>query len=276
LILATKMINFVKTYQKTSCIIRIMKQEIRKNTILDMLNQSDAVSIKEIAVACGVSDITARRDLVELEKEGYIIRTHGGAIRSEAVTNLFSFDTKLQRNRDKKMKVCETASRFVQPGDILFIDCGSTLYHLAGFIRNLKGIKVITNSLPIVSELIHSPGISIILVGGEVVNDRRAIYGPAAERCIAGYHARKAFVGADGASLKSGLSSYDDKESAITRRMIENADEVFLLCDSTKLEQDAFIRFAPLSVVDHLITNPGIDPVILARYQENKIDIITN
>jgi DeoR family fructose operon transcriptional repressor len=142
-------------------------------------------------------------------------------------------------------------------------------------MKNIRDLKIITNSLPLISELINYPGIRITMIGGDVVSERRAIYGPAAERSIEGYHAHKAFIGADGVSLKKGLSSYDDKESAITGSMIENADEVYLLCDSTKLERDSFIRFAPLSTIDHLITDPDVNPEIRKEYMKNTVDIIT-
>jgi len=252
-----------------------MNQELRKKIILDLLQSTHTVSIRDISRACQASEITARRDLNELERQGLLIRRHGGAIKSEAAFNLFSFDNRLNSNKERKIRVCQLAARFIHDNDIIFIDCGTTLYHLSSFIRHLKNLKVITNSLPVVSELMNFPDISIIVIGGEVVDDRRAIYGPAAERCIAGYHARKAFIGADGISLTNGLSSYDDKESAITRKMIENADTVYLLCDSSKLEKDSFIRFAPLTAIDTLITDEGIDQEIRKRYLKHKITIIT-
>jgi DeoR family fructose operon transcriptional repressor len=252
-----------------------MNQELRKKIILDLLQNTDTVSIKEIARACQSSEITARRDLNELEEQGLLIRKHGGAIRSEAAFNLFSFDNRLNRNKERKIRVCQSASHYIRNNDIIFIDCGTTLYHLSSFIRHIKNLKIITNSLPIVSELMNYPNINIIIIGGEVVSDRRAIYGPAAERCIAAYHADRAFIGADGISLKNGLSSYDDLESAITRRMIENADEVYLLCDSSKLEKDSLIKFAPVSAIDFLVTDDELDAGIRKKYIKHKLSIIT-
>ncbi|MFC2087247.1 DeoR/GlpR family DNA-binding transcription regulator [Bacteroidota bacterium] len=251
-----------------------MRQELRKKTILDLLKISDMISIQQIAETCEVSEITARRDLNELEEEGLIIRTHGGALKSEVAYNLFSFNNKLNRNKDNKVRICQKAAGFIQQGDILFVDCGSTLYHMSRYIRNLRDLKIITNSLPFISEIINYPNISITMVGGEIVNDRRAIYGPVAEKCIAEYHARKAFIGADGISLRKGLSSYDEKESSITRTMMDNSDEVYLVTDSSKLEKDSFIRFANISAIDYLITDSEADPEIIKKYRKNKINII--
>jgi DeoR family fructose operon transcriptional repressor len=270
-----KMINFDQNYHLLPIAkANLMKPQLRKKAILELLKSVELISVQKIASTCSVSEITARRDLKELEEEGLIIRTHGGAIKSEAIFNLFSFDNKLNRNRENKEKVCQRASGFIQQGDIFFIDCGSTLYHMSRYIRNIRNLKIITNSLPFISEVINYPNINIRMIGGEIVHERRAVYGPTAEECISGYHAHKAFVGADGVSLSKGLSSYDDKESAITRKMMENADEVYLVCDSSKLEKDSYIRFAPLSRVDYLITDSDADPAIVNMYRQNKVNII--
>ena len=127
-----------------------MNPELRKKIILDLLQNTGTVSTRDITEACQASEITARRDLTELEEQGLLIRKHGGAIRSEAAFNLFSFDNRLKRNKERKIMVCQVAARHVQDDDIIFIDCGTTLYHLSSFIRHCKNLKVITNSLPVV------------------------------------------------------------------------------------------------------------------------------
>lgn len=134
---------------------------------------------------------------------------------------------------------------------------------------------MITNSLPVISELMNYKNIKLTFIGGDIVSDRKASYGAAAESLIDGYHANKAFIGADGISLKNGLSSYDEKEAHITRKMAENADKVFLLCDSSKIERDSFCRFAPVSLIDVLITEQRISEEDTYRYLENNISIIT-
>jgi DeoR family fructose operon transcriptional repressor len=113
------------------------------------------------------------------------------------------------------------------------------------------------------------------LIGGEIANERQAIYGPIAENNIGMYHANKAFIGADGFFLKNGLSLYDEKEAAITWKMIENSDEIFLLCDSSKIEKNSFVRFATLNRIHHLITDKLILPEQIKLYKDFGVDIIT-
>jgi len=147
---------------------------------------------------------------------------------------------------------------------------------MSKYVSKFESLTVITNSLPIVSELINFPGIKLILIGGEVINERKAIYGLFADRNISSFHANKAFIGADGVSLAGGLTSYDENEASITLKMAENSDKVYLLCDSSKIEKDSFMRFAPLSAADVVITDNELDKKYLDMYKKNNVTIINS
>ncbi|MDR0349774.1 MAG: DeoR/GlpR family DNA-binding transcription regulator [Tannerella sp.] len=251
-----------------------MISELRKEVILETLTEKGVLYTSDIMKICNVSEITIRRDLIDLESRGLLIRTHGGAIKSKTLDHqLFSYDLKINKNKQCKELICRLAAGCIKDHDIIFIDCGTTLSFLTQFIVNMN-LTVITNSLPVVSELISVSNIRLSLIGGEIASERQAIYGPLAERSIDYYHANKAFVGADGVSLHNGLSSYDEKEAAITRKMIENADEVFLLCDSSKIEKNSYVRFAPLSKIHHLITDKGLFADYVNLYKGAGIDLV--
>lgn len=251
--------------------IKTTTPEIRKKIILNLLKDKDSVTVQEIFNECNASEITIRRDLSELEEKGLLIRTHGGAIKNTAAEHLFTFNSKMNQNKENKEYICKIASKFISDNDIVFIDCGSTLSFLSKYLSKKESLTVITNSLPIISELINFENIKLISIGGEVDNERKAVYGHAAERNIVQYHANKAFIGADGISLAKGLTSYDEKEASITLKMAENADEVFLLCDSTKIEKNSFVRFAPYSILNRVITDKDLDPKHIARYQKSNV-----
>ncbi|MGV8091088.1 MAG: DeoR/GlpR family DNA-binding transcription regulator [Mangrovibacterium sp.] len=252
-----------------------MNPEVRKKIILEKLGDQGAITVPELMQLCKVSEITVRRDLDSLESKGLVIRTHGGAVQSKAGGQLFAYDLKISQNRQNKEAICKTAAGFIKNNDIIFIDCGTTLFHLTKYITKFEALVVITNSLPVASVLINYPDIKLVLISGEVISSRAAIYGPFAESDLTRYHANKAFIGADGVSLKNGLSSYDEKEAAITFRMAENADQVFLLCDSSKIEKNSFIKFAPFSMIDYLITDKDLDVEYFQRYKEHQINIMT-
>jgi len=253
-----------------------MIAEKRKKLIVDLLNNAEAVAIQDIVDRFNVSAITARRDLADLEKKGLLVRTHGGAIKPEESANGFLFfDQKVEHNKEKKEEICRIAAKYVNDNDTIFIDCGSTIFRICKYIKNVRNLIIITNSLPVVSELITVNNIKINLVGGEVDQQRRAVYGSTAEKFISGYYADKAFIGADGVSLEYGLTSYDEKESSVTKAMAHYSGEVFLLCDSSKLEKRSYLKFAPLDIVDHLITDSEIDKKDLDNYRGSGIDVVT-
>ena len=251
-----------------------MIPELRKEVILNMLNENGVLYTQEIMKKCNVSEITIRRDLTELEAQGLLIRTHGGAVKSKATEMLFTYDLKITQNRQNKELICQLASQYIKEGDVIFIDCGTTLSLITKYITRFNKLTVITTSLPLISELIKYPNIRLSLIGGEVDIERQAIYGSIAENNIGMYHANKAFIGADGISLKKGLSSYDEKEGFITRQMIENSDEVFLLSDSSKIEKNSFVKYASITHIHHLITDKLISPEHLKMYTDYGVDMI--
>ena len=251
-----------------------MIAELRKEFIVNTLNENGIVYTHEMMKMCNVSEITIRRDLTELESKGLLIRTHGGAVKSKATDMLFNYDLKINQNRQNKEAICQLAVNYIEEGDIIFIDCGTTLSLITKYIAKFNSLTVITTSLPVISELINYSNIRLSLIGGEIDVERQATYGAVAENTIGNYHANKAFIGADGISLKKGLSSYDDKEGAITLKMIENSDDVFLLCDSSKIEKNSFVKFASITEIHHLVTDQLITPEQLKMYQDAGVDVI--
>ncbi len=239
-----------------------------------MLDKSEAITIKDIVNKCKVSEITARRDLISLEQKGIIKRTHGGAILTSGLPELFGFDNKAREHREQKIEICKLAASLIEDNDTIYMDCGTTVFFLARFITRFKNLRVITNSLPVVSELIPYPQLKIYLIGGELDNDRKALYGSMTENLIARYKADKAFIGAGGVSLENGLSSVDEKEASITTKMAEAAKKVFLLCDSSKIENDSYFTYSSVSVLTNLVTDAGISQEHLNLYKNKGINVL--
>jgi DeoR family fructose operon transcriptional repressor len=251
-----------------------MNFERRKKFILDQLEKDGSILIQQIASSCQVSEITIRRDLAEMEKNGLVIRIHGGAMMSRGVENLFSFDRKALQNKEKKIQISKKAASFVAENDIIYIDCGTTVFHMIPFLKNFNNLRVITNSLPVVSELQYHPHIKVYLIGGELDSRRKALYGPLSMLGLEKYRANKAFIGASGITLNRGLSSNDEKEAQITQSMARAASEVYLLCDSSKIEKDAFFKYADISLAGTIITDNGISDSLVQLYKKHKINII--
>ena len=213
-----------------------MNFQKRKNIILDLVENLGEVNVKDLAEKIGTSEITVRRDLIILAADGLIYRTHGGAMKVELTKTPFDFKNKIAANVDQKDHICRLAAKEIQDGDIIFLDCGSTVFRLCQFIKQ-KEIHVITNSLPVTYELMGS-AVKINLVGGEIDKDRLAIHGRIAEEHIARYSANKAFVGVDGISAENGLSAHSELEAGITLSMAAHSTSTYLLCDSSKIGKD--------------------------------------
>jgi DeoR family fructose operon transcriptional repressor len=238
-----------------------MNFQKRKNTILQLLEEKGEVSVRQLADLLATSEITVRRDLVSLTADGLVYRTHGGVMKVDLVKRPIDFAHKVARNIDQKDHICRLAATEIQENDIIFMDCGSTVFRLCHLIRN-KSIRVITNSLPVVYELAGSRA-QVNLVGGEVDQERLAIHGSIAVEHIGRYKADKAFVGVDGVSAAKGLTAHSENEASITLAMSANAGQTYLLCDSSKIGKDSYFQFASLDKIQVLITDKQDDESLL-------------
>ncbi len=238
----------------------------RKQIILQLVQERGSVEVAELAAVLNTSEITVRRDLGILAADGLVYRTHGGAMRVDLARNPVDFVNKSARFAEQKDHICRLAAQEIQDGDTIMLDCGSTVFRLCPFIRN-KSIRVITNSLPIIYELTGS-AVTLNLVGGEVDAERQAVHGEIAREHIARYRVDKAFIGVDGLSRLNGLSAGSEKEASIALALAKQAAQVYLLCDSSKLERNAYFQFAPLTLANTLITDPQADAALLDSYRE--------
>jgi DeoR family transcriptional regulator, fructose operon transcriptional repressor len=241
-----------------------MSFQKRKQIIIEKLEAFDALEVPEIALILGVSEITVRRDLNTLEKEGLIVRTHGGAMKANQLQIQINFNRKTAQNGIQKEEICKKAANLVNDGETVFLDCGSTVFKLCKFLKDKK-IRVVTNSLPIVNALLGTK-VSINFIGGEIDADRQATHGIAAVEHIKKYKADKAFIGVDGISLENGLSAHSEKEAEIALALMHNASDVYFLCDGSKFENDKYYKFASLKIIKNLITDSQASQIIIDKY----------
>jgi len=252
-----------------------MKQDGRSEYILNILQKKNQVNVLEIAGHFNVAPMTIRRDLAFLERKGLLVKRYGGAVKTGGGERLFSFAERLGFHKVEKKAIGKRAARLASDGETIFIDCGSTPFQIAPHLIGRKNLRIITNSLPVVSEIIHDTNLRVVLIGGEIANDRRASQGPLAEKMISGFRADKAFIGADGVSTEGGLSAFNESEGVITRKMADLSREVYLVCDSSKLGKDSFYNFAPLSKLTALITDSRADRDVLSGLRKSGVTVIT-
>lgn len=159
-----------------------------------------------------------------------------------------------------KQDIGLTAAKFVNDGDTIILDAGYTAAYVARALRGKQGLTVITSSLLALAELENDPDIHVVVSGGEAQWKIRALTGPGAEATFQDLRVDKAFVSVTGLTETFGLSGTNIPESTVKQAMLKAAREVFVLADSTKIGMESLVRIAPISVVDKLVTDPGIKP----------------
>ncbi len=246
-----------------------MNFQKRKRFILDELNKQGEVDVKKLAADLSISEITIRRDLNNLADNGLLFRTHGGASKTDPLAVPYTYTNKSVQNIAAKDDICREAAKLINDGDIIFMDCGSTVFRLCQFIAN-KRIKVVTNSLPIITALQNSL-VSLNIIGGEYDAKRQAMHGLIANRHLSFYKAKQAFIGVDGISV-NGLFANTELEAGITTAFINNSEKTILLCDDSKIGKESYLKFAPLTQINTLITNSTSADLVL--YEEQGIEII--
>ena len=233
-----------------------MNFQKRKQSILQQLSLMGEADIKSLASALQVSEITIRRDLNQLAGDGLLLRTHGGAIKVAPPPAPYPFHNKAAINIKAKEAIARRAAAEIHDGDILFLDCGSTVFQLCPFIKNKK-VRVITNSLPVIQELGDSEA-DINIIGGAFDRERLAAHGKMAEYHISRYRAGKAFLGVDGIS-PNGLFANSEKEATLTMAIAANSEATYLLCDGSKIGREAYWNFTGLQFPGTVITDAAAE-----------------
>jgi DeoR/GlpR family transcriptional regulator of sugar metabolism len=250
-----------------------MLAEERRLRIIELLREQKSVEIGELSELFAVAQETIRRDLKRLEDEGVLRRTHGGAT-IEGRQTIAPLSTRAEANRDEKERIGRKALEYVKEGDRIIIDGGTTTLQLALALKsNRRSASVVTNALNIALELAGLPELAIDVVGGTLSESSLTLIGPETERALARYRVSKVFLAASGITPEWGLGISNSFEAAVKQAMIEAADEVILLVDSTKLGKEGLVSFAPMKKVDRLITDEKADPTIIDAIARLGVDI---
>ena len=238
---------------------RRLPLELRQAYLMDQLRKTGFVSVAEAAAALAVSEMTIRRDLIDLESEGRLVRTHGGAIAPES--NLPQsyddvepdFEQRLRRNNPAKEAIATVAASLVGPRQTVALDVGSSTFVLASRLIALPTIKVFTNSLRIAT-LLGRERRDVYLPGGEVRGNEMSMCGPTAISQFEQLWFDIAFIGAAGLT-SSGFFDYSLEDSELKRVYLRRSSRKVLLCDSAKFNHLSLVQVAGLETIDLLITD---------------------
>ena len=230
----------------------------RQTQIRTMLKADKQVSIPELASQFSVSEMTIRRDLDKLARDGQVRRTHGGAMPAERMVFEFDFASRRQAHRLQKQAIAREALRLIQPGQRLILDTGTTTLELAYALKDFQDITVITPSLAVASVLQFSPQIQTVLLGGIIQKGRPDLAGLVTEKNLEMFSADIAFQGADGIGLDGTLYTVDMRIVEVDRKIRQQAQRTFVLSDSSKIGKTALMTNGFLCEVEALITDDKI------------------
>ncbi len=230
----------------------------RRAKIVELVQRRGAVRVGELSEIFGVSEVTIRGDLARLDGEGALIRDHGGAIakpEGEYVTTLQRVDERSTLNLDAKRRIGQAAAALVKPGGSIMMDAGTTVVEMARHLGKIAPLSVVTNALNVAMELGAGTDADIILLGGALSRTAGSTVGPLAERSLHDFSVGQAFLGTQAVDLDHGLTDSTPEIAQVKRSMIQSADEVILLTDSSKWGRSGFIKVAPLSEIDTIISD---------------------
>ena len=226
----------------------------RRQTILVEITAQGAVRVDDLGRRFDVSEMTIRRDLDILESEGLLERTHGGAIAVEAVTGERRYREKDEVNREAKDAIARRAAALVADGETVLINSGSTTRHVIRRLAGRRGVRIVTNNLAAVADLPEDCEAEILVLGGRLRTSSGCLVGDWAARLLDDLAPSRAILGADGISLKEGISSPIPEEAALTRLMMERTrGPITLVADSGKIGRVCGFRIAALTDIDELV-----------------------
>lgn len=246
----------------------------RRQRLVSFVEARGSARLEELSAALGVSPATIRRDLNAVSAAGRLRRVHGGVVMTDHRADEPQFDVKAGAAASQKERIAAAAVRLLGPTDTLYLDSGSTVLAVARRLHGWERLTVVTNSLPVASELVGR-GPRVIVVGGELRSTSRAIVGPLTRHLLDGIHVDRALMGTYALSLDDGLTTTDPAEAYTKELVMALAGEVILLADSTKLGTRSFVAAGRLADVDVLVTDAGIDARTARALARRGVRVIT-
>ncbi|MFD6418548.1 DeoR/GlpR family DNA-binding transcription regulator [Streptomyces sp. NPDC060194] len=256
--------------------------EQRRALILDEVRRRGGVRVNELTRRLNVSDMTVRRDLDTLARQGVVEKVHGGAVPvTEASTHEPGFEAKSALEQGAKDAIARAAAALVVPGSAIALSGGTTTFALAQRLLDVPDLTVVTNSVR-VADVFHTAGraggqrqsaATVVLTGG-VRTPSDSLVGPVADQAIRALHFDVLFLGVHGISVTAGLSTPNLAEAETNRRLVRSARRVVVVADHTKWGTVGLSSFAGLDEVDTLVTDAGLPAEVREEASEHLEELV--
>lgn len=245
----------------------------RHERISAVVNEKGSIRVSELSQMFKVTEETIRRDLEKLENEGKLQRSHGGAVSIKEVEIEAPYFEREVTNVNEKKAVADEAIKYVAVNDRIILDASTTAWYMAKRLPDIH-LTVLTNSMKVAMELANREKISVIMVGGMMLQKSLSFVGPQTNNALEYYHVNKAFISCQGIHVERGISDSNEMQALVKKKMIEIADEVYLLADYTKFGAQAFSRVSTIDAINYIITDSQTKQEQMEAFLDLQINVI--
>ncbi len=245
----------------------------RRVKILERVAEGESIAVADLASDFGCSEMTIRRDIARLERDGFLRRTYGGATAHLTRSLDVAFNARALANAREKRLIGLTAARLAADVKMLYVGIGTTAEQFARYLPAHPDITVVTGSLPIAGMLGTRP-LRAVILGGTVRRDELSCVGAAARSTLERYRFDLAVLGTAGLSVRWGLTDLNDEEAEIHALAIERSERLMVVADGSKLGQVTSAVVAPAAAIDVLVTDPSAPETELAALRELGVEIV--
>lgn len=250
----------------------------RHEFILDILQSRGRVEVGELSRELAVSEVTTRRDLLELESLGSLRRVHGGAVRELGRSFEPGYRSRSQHALARKKAIAAVAAELVTDGEAIALDVGSTVLQMVDQLVGRSGLSIVTSSLrvawAVASDHALERSVRLILAGGVVRADELNMTGSSAQENYRRLRVDTAFIGVGGVDLAAGLTDYNLEDAELKRVLVDSARRVIVLADSSKLGHETFAHVADLNQVDMMVTDETADATVVEGLRETGLEVV--
>ena len=247
----------------------------RRALILRLLEQQAEVRVTDLSKETGISEVTIRKDLTVLQRRHLLLRTRGGAMRKpvENTNEDASIAKKQMFNFREKERIGEEAANMIKEGDFIMLDSGSTALEVAKHLGRFQHLRIITNAMNIATELMNYNRFDVVLLGGNVRAKSLSTVGPLALTVLRNFSRYKLFLGVDSFSIENGISTHNLEEALLNQIMIQQAEKVIAVFDSSKFNKRSFVHIANVSELDCIITDSAIPPGMTSKLRAAGVEV---
>jgi DeoR/GlpR family transcriptional regulator of sugar metabolism len=269
--ICTDEVSYVTKYG--GVVAAVLKEE-RQSIILERLEKDRQVRVAGLSDALGVSKVTIRRDLREMDEQGKLRRAHGGAVVAEPAPPEPPVVQRLARVKHCKECIGREAAALVADGESVFIGSGSTTACVARNLTGRRNLTVVTNALSVGTELAGAVGVTVVVTGGMMRHSELSLVGHIAEQSLREVRVDKVIMGMQAISLEAGMTNDYLPEVMTDRTILEMAPDLIVVADHTKFGKVASAFIAPTDRITTLITDSEASAEFVSALEQMGVRVI--